>query len=189
VVLYFIIARRPTRVVGAALIALAVFLAATLLVPGLAAFVLDTATFRTASSYSHIFDWRSGLVAFFEQPWGHGLGSSDQVAARFGRTPLTADNVFLGYAVDLGVLGLIAFLSILFTVGFFAWRLFTTAQTPEVRMVAATVLLTDVGLAFNGLSSSPFNSVFLAYNFFLLAGAAITIYRRRPAQEAPARSR
>jgi hypothetical protein len=178
VVLYFLISRRPTRVVGAALTALAVFLTALILVPGLASFVLQTATFQTASSYSHIFDWRSGLVAFFEQPWGHGLGSSDQVAARFGRTPLTADNMFLGYAVDLGALGLIGYLAVLLTLGFFSFRLFTSATTAGSRMVAATVFLTTLGMALNGTSSSQFNSVFLAYNFFILAGAAISAYQR-----------
>ena len=189
VVLYFLISRRPTRVVGAALTALAVFLTALILVPGLASFVLQTATFQTASSYSHIFDWRSGIVAFFERPWGHGLGSSDQVAARFGRTPLTADNMFLGYAVDLGALGLIAYLTILITIGFFSLRLFTSASTTGVRMVAATVFLTTLGISLNGTSSSPFNSVFLAYNFFILAGAAITAYQRFVSREQFAQSR
>jgi hypothetical protein len=178
VVLYFIISRRPTRVVAAALTALAVFLAALILVPGLANFVVATATFQTSSSYSHVFDWRRGLAAFFEQPWGHGLGSSDQVAQRFGRIPLTADNVFLGYAVDMGALGLIGYLSVLVTLGFFSWRLFKSAPTAGIRMVAATVLLTTLGIALNGTSSSPFNSVFLAYNFFILAGAAISVYQR-----------
>ena len=178
VVLYFIISRRPTRVVGAALTALAVLLAALILVPGLANFVLQTATFQTSSSYSHVFDWRRGLAAFFEQPWGHGLGSSDQVAQRFGRTPLTADNVFLGYAVDMGFLGLIGYLSVLATLGFFSWRLYMRAPTASIRMVAATVLLTTLGIALNGTSSSPFNTIFLAYNFFILAGAAVTAYQR-----------
>jgi hypothetical protein len=189
VVLYFLISRRPTRVVGAVLTALAVFLTALILVPGLASFVLATATFQTASSYSHIFDWRSGIVAFFEQPWGHGLGSSDQVAARFGRTPLTADNVFLGYAVDLGALGLIGYLAILITVGFFSLRLFTSAPTTGTRMVAATVFLTTLGIALNGTSSSPFNSVFLAYNFFILAGAAISAYQRAGSPALSARTK
>jgi len=119
-------------------------------------------------------------VAFFEQPWGHGLGSSDQVAARFGRTPLTADNMFLGYAVDLGLAGLLFYLAVLFTLGYFSWRLFKNAPDAGIRMVAATVLLTTAGIALNGTSSSPFNSVFLAYNFFILAGAAISAYQRRP---------
>ena len=188
VVIYFIISRQPTRVVGAALTALAVFLTAMVVVPGLAVFVLETATFRTASSYSHVFDWRSGLVAFLEQPWGHGLGSSDQVAARFGRTPITADNMFLGYAVDMGLVGILAYLAILFTIGYLAWRLFKTVKSTELRLVAATVLLTDLGIALNGTSSSPFNSVFLAYNFFLLAGATITIYQQRHSEQAPVRS-
>ena len=178
VLVYFLLTRRPTRVVGAALWALAVFVVALLVVPGLASFVLATATFQTSSSYSHVFDWQRGLTAFFDQPWGHGLGSSDQVAERFGRSALTADNVFLGYAVDLGVLGLIGHLAVLLTVGFFSWRLFKTAPTPGMRMVAATVLLTDLGIALNGTSSAPFNSVFLGYNFFILAGAAVSAYQR-----------
>lgn len=184
VLLYFLITRRPTRVVGAMMWAVAVFLAALILVPGLGSFVLATATFQTASSYSHVFDWRRGLTAFFDQPWGHGLGSSDQVAARFGRTPLTADNMFLGYAVDLGALGLAAYLAVLFTIGVYSWRLFRSATSPDTRMVAATVFLTNIGIALNGTSSSPFNSVFLAYNFFILAGAAVTAYQRLGSQPA-----
>jgi O-antigen ligase len=190
VLMYFMISRKPTRVVSAVLWVAAVFLIALLVVPGLSSFVLATATFQTASSYSHVFDWQRGFTAFFDQPWGHGLGSSDQVAARFGRTPLTADNMFLGYAVDMGALGLLAYLAILFTIGYFAWRLFKEGSgtreagvdgngSPSVRMVGATVLLTTLGIALNGTSSSPFNSIFLAYNFFLLAGSAITAYQRR----------
>src|SRR3989454_8085644 len=45
VVLFFLISRRPTRVVGATLTAIAVFLTALILVPGLASFVLATAAF------------------------------------------------------------------------------------------------------------------------------------------------
>jgi hypothetical protein len=50
-------------------------------------------------------------------------------------------------------------------------------------MVAATVFLTDLGIALNGTSSVPFNSVFLAYNFFLLVGAAVTVYEQRNMQQ------
>jgi hypothetical protein len=188
VMAYFLMTRRPTRLVTAAIVAVIVFLTATVLVPGLASFVGSTATFQTASSYSHVFDWRRGLTAFFEQPWGHGLGSSDQVAARFKRTPLTADNVFLNYAVDLGVLGLVAYLTVMITIGYFAWRLFTTAKDPEVRVVAATVFLANLGIALNGTSSSPFNSVFLGYNFFLLVGAMITAYQRNQLPAPPAQT-
>jgi hypothetical protein len=185
VLLYFLISRRPTRVVGTLLTAVIIFLAALVLVPGLGSFVVASATFQTASSYSHVFDWRRGTVAFFEAPWGHGLGSSDQVAVRFGRTALTADNMFLGYAVDLGALGLLGYLAVIFTIGFFSWRLFKTSSSKETRIVAATVFLTNIGIALNGTSSSPFNSVFLAYNFFLLAGAAITAYQRQQPRTIP----
>lgn len=190
VLIYFIIIHRPTRVVSAMLWTSVIFLIALLVVPGLSSFLLATATFQTASSYSHVFDWQRGFTAFFDQPWGHGLGSSDQVAARFGRIPLTADNMFLGYAVDMGALGLLSYLAILFSIAYFSWRLFKAGGERQDaghddanaraarRMVAATVLLTTIGIALNGTSSSPFNSVFLAYNFFLLAGSVVTAYQR-----------
>ncbi len=186
VLLYFLIVKPLTRVVGTLITAAIIFLTAIAVVPGLGSFVLATATFQTASSYSHIADWSSGLVAFFERPWGHGLGSSDQVAVRFGREAITADNVFLGYAVDLGALGLFAYLAVIVTIGFFSWRLLRDGSSSETRIVAATVFLTNVGIALNGTSSSPFNSIFLAYNFFLLAGAAITAYQRRSTSVVPA---
>jgi hypothetical protein len=178
VLIYFLIARRPGRIMTTILAGFAVFLTAMALIPGLGDFVWATLTFQTASSYSHVFDLRRGLVAFLEMPWGHGLGSSDQVAARFGRPALTADNMFLNYAVDLGAFGLFGYLAVLFTIGFFSWRLFSSASVPETRIVASTVFLTNLGIALNSLSSAPFNSIFLAYNFFLLAGAAVTAYER-----------
>jgi hypothetical protein len=87
--------------------------------------------------------------------------------------------MFLGYAVDLGMVGLVAYLAVVFTIGLVSWRLFRSARTSDMRMVAATVFLTNLGIALNGTSSSPFNSVFLAYNFFLLAGAVVSAYQRR----------
>ncbi|HEY0528579.1 MAG TPA: O-antigen ligase family protein [Gemmatimonadaceae bacterium] len=185
VLLYFLMTRKPTRIAGAVIVALVVFLAAIVLVPGLGSFVLQTITFQTSSSYSHVKDWRGGAVAFFETPWGHGLGSSDQVAVRFGRKALTADNMFLGYAVDLGALGLLAYLAVVVTIGFFTWRLFRSNASIPIRMVAATVFLANLGIALNGTSSAPYNSVFLAYNFFLLAGAAITALQREQARSVP----
>jgi hypothetical protein len=178
VVVYFLMTRKPSRVVATGLVAFAVLLAAMVVVPGLGTFVVRTLTFQTSSSYSHVFDWRRGLVAFADAPWGHGLGSSDMTAVRFGRVALTADNVFLNYAVDLGILGLICFLAILFTIGLFSWRLFRTSPDSEIRIVAATVFLANLGIALNGTSSAPFNAVFLAYNFFLLAGAAVSVLQR-----------
>jgi O-Antigen ligase len=186
VVGYFLMTRRPTRVIAAVAVSIVVFLLAVVVVPGLGSFVVASATFQTASSYSHVFDWRRGLEAFMQSPWGHGLGSSDQVAVRFGRTALTADNVFLGYAVDIGLLGLIGFLSVLFTIGVFSWRLFASSSDNEIRIIAATVFLTNIGIAINGTSSAPFNSVFLGYNFFLLTGAAVTAYQRHVKQLRPA---
>jgi hypothetical protein len=178
VLAYFLITQRPGRVVSAGAVIGAVFAIALVVVPGLMTFVWETLTFQTASSYSHLFDWRRGIIAFFERPWGHGLGSSDQVAVRFGRTAVTADNMFLGYAVDLGLLGLVGKVAVLFTLAMSAWRLFKRSGDAHARTIAGTVLLTTAGIAVNGISAAPFNSVFLAYNFFLLCGAAVTMLQQ-----------
>jgi hypothetical protein len=178
VLVYFLITRRPTRAVATGITVAVVSLIAIITVPGLLAFVWETLTFQTASSYSHVYDWTRGVVAFFEMPWGHGLGSSDQVAVRFGREALTADNTFLNYAVDMGVMGLVGHIAVLFTIGVTGWQLFKRSLNASQRILAGTVLLTTLGIALNDTSSAPFNSVFLAYNYFLLSGVAVTWYQR-----------
>jgi O-antigen ligase len=106
---------------------------------------------------------------------GAGLGSADFVATRFGVAALAADNQYLKYAVELGVLGLglhVLILAGLGAIAFHAWR---RAATPAQRTTGLLVAVAAVGIAFNALTSVVMNSTLLAYTFYWLAGAVTSV--------------
>lgn len=149
-----------------------------MLVPDLGTFIWETLTWQSGSSRSHLADWGAGLANVPAHPLGAGLGSADFVATRFGVTALAADNQYLKYAVELGVLGLalhVLVLGGLGAVGFHAWR---RAATPAQRNTGLLVAVATLGIALNALTSVVMNSTLLAYTFYWLAGAVTSVAAR-----------
>lgn len=179
VALYFAMFRKPEWAVGSAVAGGALLALAIALVPGLLVFIWETLSWQTGSSESHLKDWGAGLVAFLEQPWGHGLGTTDAVAVRFLREPLTADNMYLSYGVQLGIAGLLAFLGVMARILSKALKVFRTAAKDVQRRFGAVVALAALGILLNGITSIVFSSLMLAYLFFFFAGAVVTIAQRR----------
>lgn len=173
--------RRVTGIALAAAVGIAVVVAATVAVPGLATFAMETLTFQTGSSTSHVKDWTNGITAFLEQPWGNGLGTTDQSAVRAGIEPLTADNLYLKYAVEMGVAGLAVLVG---TLGAFAAagaRLARYGITESTRALGSTVYLATIGVAIYGMTGVIFSDPLVAYLLFWFAGAAVTHAQRAPA--------
>lgn len=187
-VLFYLIIRRPewsaATVVGIAVF----FVASMLVVPGVFTFVWETLTWQTPSSESHLTEWIRGTVAFSEKPWGHGLGTTDQVAVRFGMEPVTGDNMYFAYAAQLGLLGFIAQAGALISILAFSWRVVRHGKGESQRRIGMVVALTTVGILLNGATSLVFSSTFLAYLYMWLAGAVVTtaITLRDPSVAIPA---
>jgi hypothetical protein len=152
-----------------------------LIAPGLAGFVWDTLTWQTASSITHLGDWTSGFDNLVTHPLGVGLGATDIVAARFGLTPLTADNQYLRYGVELGVLGLVLHVAVLGGALVSGVRVWTagTDRSELTRDYGLLLAVTGLGVVLNAATAVVFNSMMLAYPFFWLTGALSTIARRR----------
>jgi hypothetical protein len=183
VVVFYLMVRRPEWALGGVATTLAAVAVTVLVVPGLMHFVWETLSWQTGSSTTHLKDWSEGILAFVEQPWGHGLGTTDAAPLRFLRVPLTGDNLYLSYGVQLGLAGLLAFLAMLGSVFVISWRSAWIAATETQRRFLAVVALTTLGIFVNGVTSMVFSSNVLAYVFFLCAGAAMTVsqnLRRSP---------
>lgn len=178
ILLLILLLRRPEWAVGVLAISFAALIIGFMLVPALPGFVWDTLTWQTGSSASHLKDWSKGLDAFFTRPWGSGLGTTDQSAVRFGLDPLTADNGYLKYAVELGIQGLIAHVLIFLGFGATGLRLARHASTESRRLLGIVVLVTTVGIMINATTGVVFNSLLLAYLYFWFAGAAVTVTQR-----------
>jgi hypothetical protein len=173
--LFFLMVRKPEWAVGSLLatgVPIAILVA---IVPGLLNFVWQTITWQSLSSTSHLKDWTAGLVAFAEQPWGHGLGTTDAVAVRFGLPSLSQDNLYFSYAVQYGLIGITGLVAFLGSLLVSTWRASWTAIAEPRRRFAIVVALTTIGIMINGITSVIFSSTLLAYVFFWQAGAAVTM--------------
>jgi hypothetical protein len=174
VVLFYLMMRRPEWALGSIVTTLLAVSVTVLVVPGLLHFAWQTLSWQTGSSTTHLKDWGEGAIAFFEQPWGHGLGTTDSAPLRFFQEPLSSDNMYLTYGVQLGLLGLLAFVAMLGTILVRSWRSVWVAPTDTERRFLAVVALATFGIFLNGITSMVFSSNVLAYVYFLCAGAAMT---------------
>ena len=177
-VLVMLMLRKPEWAVAGLVVGSIALVVSLFFVPGLPGFIWDTLTWQTGSSTSHVKDWSKGFTAFFEHPWGAGLGTTDQSAVRFGLEPLTADNGYFKYAVDLGIQGLIALLLIFAGFLVSSYKVARYASTHNRRLMGTIVLFTTIGVMLNAMTGVVFNALVLSYLYFWFAGAVVTVAQR-----------
>lgn len=182
-VLVILMLRKPEWAVGGLIAGIAAVLIAMVVVPGLPGFIWDTLTWQTGSSASHVKDWSKGFTAFFDHPFGAGLGTTDQSAVRFDLDPLTADNGYFKYAVELGIEGLVALLAVFAGILAVSYKLSTRASTHARRVFGTVVLFTTIGIMLNATTGVVFNALVLSYLYFWFAGAAVTVAQREFAEQ------
>jgi hypothetical protein len=170
--------RWATVVRGAAIVTV-VLAAALVAVPGFATLVLETLTWQSASSISHLEIWGMGLAQLLEHPLGLGLGAGSLVAARFGLPVIAGDNQYLTYSTTLGLPGLLLYAAVLVTLLAAGLRAFRTAGTASARDYGALVAVAALGIAINGITTDLISNAFLSYTFFWLAGTAVSAIRDR----------
>jgi hypothetical protein len=180
-ILFVALIRRPEWAVAGLALATTLFLAAFMVVPGFPTFVWYTLSLQESSSISHATDWMNGLAALALNPWGTGLGTTDQTALRAGLKHITGDNLYFKYGVEMGVLGLGFFIMTLATIGNSAMRLFKYGESLAEQRLGITIWLATIGIAINGVTTVAFNSITLGWLFFWLAGAAVTVSEQRAA--------
>ena len=107
--------------------------------------------------------WSRGIYMLTDFPiTGIGMGLFGEIADalfpffvnRPGSVP-HAHNLFLQIGVDLGIPGLISWVSILLIIGFTCWRLYRNAKPePWMAGLGAGILCSQIGLAVHGMTDS-----------------------------------
>lgn len=185
---FALILRRPIWGAVIVLITGGGLLVSLLAVPGLVGFLWDTLAWQSGSSLTHAADWARGYEVLFQRPLGSGLGTTDLAAVRAGLEPLTIDNQYLKYAVELGIPGLILHLGIFAAIVAAAARVIRVLPDGVERTLAVVVIVATFGILINAMTSSVFNSLPLAYLYFWLAGAIVTVSERLAVQPATLRA-
>lgn len=139
-----------------------------------------TSNFSDASSREHLAELRRSFDNFVENPEGHGLGTSGQIAQRFGEGDLAAgESLYLTVAAETGVAGLLALLVLVVaTLG----TLFAAARLrASVYGLAAAVLFAAQGAVFAiGLQTEVWGIPWLVYVLWFLTGALVSAVWTRP---------
>ncbi len=174
-VLMVIMLRKPEWAVAGFIVAGAALLIAIFAVPDLGGFIWGTLTGQTGSNASHSKDFAKGVAAFIEHPFGSGLGTTDQTAVRVGLPPLTADNGYLKYAVELGIEGLTALLLIFAGILMTSFKVARSAITLNRRLLGTVVFFTTIGVMINAMTGVVFNAPVLSYLYFWFAGSVVSI--------------
>lgn len=173
-VLFVVLMKRPEWAVAGISVMGLLFVAAFIMIPGFPTFVWQTLSWQEGSSVSHMNDWLRGATAFFERPWGWGLGTADQTAVRAGLKYITGDNLFLKYGVEMGVVGLLLLILVLYSIGQTGLTLFRSAQDESSQRMGIVLWLASVGIAINGITAVVFNSITLGWIYFWIAGSGVT---------------
>ncbi|HUQ48522.1 MAG TPA: O-antigen ligase family protein [Gemmatimonadaceae bacterium] len=179
-----IMLRKPEWAVAGLIVTGSALLVAIFTVPDLGGFFWDTLTGQTGSNASHSKDVAKGVAAFLEHPFGAGLGTTDQTAIRVGLTPLTADNGYLKYAVELGIEGLIAHLLIFAGILVTSFKVARNALTLNRRLLGTVVFFTTIGVMMNAMTGVVFNTPVLSYLYFWFAGSVVSISQMERAPRA-----
>nr|MCU0623851.1 O-antigen ligase family protein [Gemmatimonadaceae bacterium] len=178
-VLLLLLTRRTLAVGALATLGAGIAAAATIASGAVRDFIWRTVSFQTQSSVSHLADWSEGVVALWEHPVGAGLATADMTAARFGREPLTADNLLFKYAVELGWPGLLAFV-VFFTGLLTAGVTLARRGVGEERQGALLTVAVTAGILLNGATAVVTNLPLLTYVWAWLAGATVARERLLP---------
>jgi len=177
-VLVILMLKKPEWAVAGLILGVVAILVAMAMVPGLPGFIWDTFTWQTGSGASHVKDWSKGFTALFDRPWGSGLGTTDQSAVRFGLDPLTADNGYFKYAVELGLQGLVALLAVFAGILVTSYRVARRGSTLTRRLMGIVVFSATIGIMINATTGVVFNALVLSYFYFWFAGAVVTVAQR-----------
>jgi O-antigen ligase len=108
---------------------------------------------------------------------------------RFGIEPLTADNGYFKYAVELGIQGLAALLAIFAGILGVSFKLARYGSTHSRRLMGTVVLFTTIGVMLNATTGVVFNALVLSYLYFWFAGAVVTVAQKEFDAQPAAESR
>ncbi|MEM9324886.1 MAG: hypothetical protein AAGA85_04500 [Bacteroidota bacterium] len=97
-------------------------------------FIIDTITFRQASSFGHLVGWIEGVESMIVNPQGIGIAMSGSSALVEDELRTGGENQFIIYGVQLGVVGLLLYLSLLVSSILYCMRSFHQLESLGDRL-------------------------------------------------------
>jgi hypothetical protein len=140
-------------------------------------FVANSIQFSNNSSIGHVLEWVAGIEAMIASPLGMGLGASGRVTALEGDA-VGGENQFIIVGVQIGITGLLLYLTIYFYSMFQAYKTYRFLEGKE-KQISMIVLLLRVGLFLPMFTSNLDSYIYVSYVLWFLNGLFGTVLENK----------
>lgn len=135
--------------------------------------IINTITFEDHSSSRRLVVWADALRQIVEQPFGSGIGVVGQTSFRFETRVLNIEGQYSKVGVELGIVGLLIYISILAATSMYLMRAAYRTKASYHHALFFALSLCFIGLAMNAATTEWHNAPALVYPAWWLAGTCV----------------
>lgn len=139
-------------------------------------FIIDSVTFKNASSIGHVLEWIDGFEAMIQKPFGLGLGESGRISM-VSNDNIGGENQFIITGIQVGFPLLIIYIWIHINLMKKAYK-YLWSQSGKTKRIAFTIFLCKIGILLPMFTSNTEGFVYLSYFTWFLSGLLINITSR-----------
>lgn len=137
--------------------------------------------YNVTSGEGRLFFWKQGIVWTLKRPWGYGIGNFTTYFEMLNGTEKAAHSMWIQYAVELGIIGVGAFILLWITLsrGLFRqyFRSFALPMPRETQQAEAALASHMLAAVVAAMVTGTFLSVAYAPSTFMVLGlATATVY-------------
>ena len=133
-------------------------------------FIVDTITFQNSSSLGHLVKWIQGILSITENPLGSGLGSSGNSLSVDDQISIGGENQFIIIGVQMGLLGLINYIGLIFYSIRNSYKLFNLEKDFQLKYLPFIVCCLKFALIFPLMTSNAEIYTFLSLFGWFIVG-------------------
>ena len=138
-------------------------------------FVLDTFTFENASSLGHLLEWLEAIESMIDSPQGIGLAMSGNGNGVDNENSVGGENQFLIFGVQMGILGLIIYTSLLYLAIKTSIQAFRKSLNPNEQIIPFVAGTTKFALLLPLFTANAELYLFVSLISWWLVGQSVKI--------------
>ena len=141
-------------------------------------FILDTITFENSSSQTHIVDWLNAVNGIITNPMGIGLAMSGNAGGVEKDLMVGGENQYLIYGVQLGVIGMLLYIGMLFYGIRNSWRAFRLSKVREESVIPFVAASVKFGMLLPLFTANAEAYIYVSLVSWWMIGHSETMYQR-----------
>ena len=138
-------------------------------------FVIDTLTFENASSLGHLIEWFEGIESMIDSPEGIGLAMSGNGNGVEDENRVSGENQFLIFGIQMGILGLLLYISLLYLAIKTSIQAYRKALTPNEQIISFVAGTTKFALLLPLFTANAELYLFVSLITWWLVGQSVKI--------------